>query len=118
MSKISPISDRATDADGQWLPACRTGEVGEDFPTRVELPGGLAVAIYRVDGAYHATNDKCTHGEASLSDGLVDGHVVECPFHSGTFDVRTGQALTFPCTEPVAVYPVRLDGDRIMIRID
>ncbi len=124
VNSISPTADIAGGTGGseaqpgRWAAACTTDEVGEDFPTRVELEDGLAIAVYRVDGAFYATNDRCTHGEASLSDGLVDGHVIECPFHSGTFDIRTGKALTFPCTEPVAVYPVRLEGDRILVWID
>ena len=51
---------------------------------------GLSVALYVVDGEYFATADLCTHGQASLSDGFLDGELIECPLHQGTFNVKTG----------------------------
>lgn len=107
----------AASGGGQWVFACTAGEVEADYGTRVELEGGPVVAVYRVEERFYATADKCTHGEASLSEGVLEGHVVECPFHLGTFDVTTGEALTYPCVAPIATYPVRLDGDRILVRI-
>lgn len=106
----------ATDAvEGSWVVACRASDVGDGFGTRVELADGRVVAVFRVDGTFYATADRCTHGEASLCEGFVDGRIVECPFHFGTFDVVTGKAMTFPCVTDLATYPVRVEGDQILV---
>ena len=58
--------------------------------------GQLAIAVYRAEGNFYATQDLCTHEHAYLSDGVLIDCVVECPFHQGRFDVRTGAALGAP----------------------
>ena len=55
--------------------------------------GALAIAVYRAKGQFYATQDLCTHEHAYLSDGVVIDCIVECPFHQGRFDVRTGKAM-------------------------
>ena len=72
---------------------------------------GLNVALYVVDGEYFATADLCTHGAASLSDGFLDGELIECPVHQGTFNVKTGAPVDVPCSVAVRSFPVKLqDG--------
>lgn len=72
---------------------------------------GLNVALYVVDGEYFATADLCTHGQASLSDGFLDGELIECPLHQGTFNVKTGAPVGAPCSVAVRSFPVKLqDG--------
>lgn len=83
---------------------------------RVEA-GGSAVAVCNVDGAFHAIDDTCSHEEASLSDGWLDGTELSCPLHGATFDVTTGAVLTLPATRGVRSYPVRLEGDDIYIEV-
>ena len=87
----------------------------------VDLPesGGLnveiastPVAVFRVGEAAYALADRCSHAEASLSEGEVFGLEVECPRHGAVFDLATGEALTLPATKPVAVYRTLVeDGD-------
>lgn len=77
--------------------------------------GRLRIALYNVDGEYFATSDTCTHEEASLSEGILFGDVVECPLHGAAFNVRTGEVEAFPAVLPVATYPVRLAGDEIQV---
>lgn len=76
------------------------------------LPDGHRVAIYRVDGDIFVTDDRCSHGDASLcEEGTLDGCEVECSWHFGRFDVRTGQPTASPCTEPIRTYAVTVaDG--------
>lgn len=83
------------------------GQIRADF-----LPNGKVIAIYRVDGQFYATDDTCTHGAASLSeDGTLKGHVVECSWHNGCFDIRTGDVCASPCSVPLKTYPVNIvDG--------
>jgi len=68
---------------------------------------GQPIAVYWVDGQFFATTDQCSHGQASLSEGYLEGPVIECPLHQGQFDVRTGEPLRAPCTVAIRCYPVR-----------
>jgi nitrite reductase/ring-hydroxylating ferredoxin subunit len=95
-----------------------TRDVQSDRGTLVELPGRAPIAVFRLGDEFFATDDTCTHGAASLCDGEVFGGQVECPFHGGTFDVRTGAATTFPCTKPLAVYPVVVKNGQVYAHLD
>lgn len=103
---------------GRWVRACAVGDLSADTGRKVELQGVPAIAVFRLDDGIFAIADLCSHGAASLSEGIVENGVVECPFHSGTFDVRTGKPLTFPCTEPVRSYPVRVAGDEVHVLVE
>ena len=99
-----------------WYDVAAVGDVDDDDVVRV-LAGRSAVALYRVDGTFFATADRCTHEEASLSDGWLQDRTIECPRHQGVFDIVSGKALRAPATVPVATFPVRVEGDRVFIRI-
>jgi nitrite reductase/ring-hydroxylating ferredoxin subunit len=88
-------------------------------PNRFEIVGIGAIAVYCVDGCYHATSDECTHSVASLgADGTLDGFTVECSWHGGKFDIRTGAPLGLPCTEPLKVYTLTVEGSTLFITVD
>lgn len=72
------------------------------------------------NGTFLAVDDICSHAEASLSEGEVDVDMetIECPRHGSTFDLRTGQPKTLPATLPIVSFPVKVDGDRIMIELE
>lgn len=93
-------------------------DVVEGEPKQLCVVGRGPIAIYKVDGEYFATEDTCTHGDASLADGLQEGFVIECPFHSGTFDIRTGKALTSPVSEDLRTYRVTLEGGELIVYLD
>lgn len=77
--------------------------------------GGRKLALYRVEGAYYATADLCTHGQARLSEGeVVEGHI-ECPLHFGLFEIWTGKAAGAPVSRDLATYPVRVEDGRIEV---
>ena len=76
--------------------------------------GPINVAIFNVNGTYHAIEDVCTHDGGILSDGEVEGAVITCPRHGAQFDVRTGAALCMPAVTPTAVFPVRVAEGRIL----
>lgn len=87
-------------------------EAGGVLAARV---GGRRVALYDVGGTVYATDDQCSHGYASLSEGYLDGHLIECPLHQGLFDVRDGSPAGAPCTVAVRAYPVRVEGGVILV---
>ena len=80
--------------------------------------GERRIALFLVDGAVFATGARCTHGDAALCDGFVDGHEIECPLHQGRFDVRTGAATGPPAETQLASYPARLAGDQVELGLD
>lgn len=101
----------------EWVLLCKTSDVPSGEIATAKHPGGLDLAIYNVDGEYYVTSDRCTHGAASLYDeGELRGHVVECAWHNGTFDVRTGAALTMPCRVPLRSFETKVVGDELYIQ--
>lgn len=79
----------------------------------------IAVAVARSDdGDFFAISDICSHGEVSLSEGEIIGCEVECWAHGARFDLRTGRATELPAIDPVAAYPVRVDGERVLVDVD
>jgi naphthalene 1,2-dioxygenase system ferredoxin subunit len=79
--------------------------------------GDKELALYEVDGEVYASDNRCTHGDALLSDGFLEGNQIECPFHQGRFDICTGKALCAPLTEDIRVYPVRIENNRIWVKL-
>ena len=78
-------------------------------------PGGRDIALFAVDGEVFATNNLCTHGNARLCDGFVEGHEIECPFHQGRFDLRSGAPTVAPCTEALKTWPVKIEAGRVLL---
>jgi nitrite reductase/ring-hydroxylating ferredoxin subunit len=93
---------------------CRAADVVVGTPLRVEAEG-LVVAVFNLDGEYFVTDDACTHGPGSLGEGYVDGDVVECNFHGGQFNIRTGEVVGPPCMEPVKTYRTRIENGMVVI---
>jgi nitrite reductase/ring-hydroxylating ferredoxin subunit len=104
------------DMVGVWRPVAAERDVppGEMFASEI---GGVSLAVYNVDGAFFATDNICTHAYALLSDGWLDGDIIECPLHGGQFNVRTGQALGDPVTCDLRRFPTRLRDGRIEVQV-
>ncbi|HEY3437109.1 MAG TPA: non-heme iron oxygenase ferredoxin subunit [Actinotalea sp.] len=102
--------------------ACLASDVEPGTALRVELEGPdgpVPVAVVRdEEGDLHAISDICSHGQVSLSDGDVVDCTIECWLHGSTFDLRTGAPLALPATRPVPVYPVTVDGERVLVDVD
>lgn len=97
---------------------CAVEDIKPGKAIRVKV-GDNAIAIVRTKaGDVKAINDKCSHGEISLSEGFVDNETIECWAHGAKFSLDTGEALTLPAFEPVAVYEVIIDNGDIFLEID
>jgi 3-phenylpropionate/trans-cinnamate dioxygenase ferredoxin subunit len=97
---------------------CAVDDIKPGKAIRVKV-GDLAIAIVRTKaGDVRALDDKCSHGEISLSEGFVDKDTIECWAHGAKFSLETGEALTLPAYEPVAVYEVLIDNGDIFLEID
>ncbi|MEX6632314.1 non-heme iron oxygenase ferredoxin subunit [Hyphococcus lacteus] len=96
---------------------CSVEDVSEDEPLQVKLSDGHAVAVYRWEGKFYCTDDLCTHGDASLAEGYVEDGEIICPFHLGSFCIKSGAPRTAPCSEPIATYVVtEKDGNLLIDR--
>ncbi len=95
----------------------RVGHVSEIAPgraLRVEI-GGVEILVCNVDGSLYAIEDVCTHDGAPLDQGVLEGKSVTCPRHGAVFDVTTGEVLALPAVIPLMTFPVRVDGDSIVV---
>ena len=98
----------------------RVAAAGDVAPgTMVCVPvHGRRVLIANVDGRFLATDDTCTHEDASLSSGVLHGTVVRCPLHGGSFDLSDGAPVDEPAEEPLATYALLVEGDDLMLELD
>ena len=74
-----------------------------------------AVAIYQVDGEFHAIEDTCPHAGGSLAFGKLEGHTVACPRHGAMFDVRTGRVISLPAVRGVKSYSVKVEDGVVYV---
>ncbi|MBD0689796.1 bifunctional 3-phenylpropionate/cinnamic acid dioxygenase ferredoxin subunit [Kitasatospora sp. NPDC053057] len=100
-----------------FLRACALSDLQEDVPKRVDL-NGVPVSIVRTDEGVFAINDTCSHANVSLSEGEVEDCMIECWLHGSSFDLRTGKPSGLPATKPVAVYPVKIEGDDVLVSVN
>ena len=102
-------------ADG-WVRACALAALGEDEPVHVDI-GQRPVCLVRTGGAVYALRDECTHEAVLLSEGEVAGGAIECWRHGSRFDLATGRVLSPPATRPVTVFPARIAGRDVYVRL-
>lgn len=100
-----------------WIDALATDDLPTDDVVGVQVDG-RDIALYTVGSEVYATDNVCTHGQARLCDGFLDGHEIECPLHQGKFDVRNGRPTCDPVTEAVRSYPVKIEGQRVYLQLD
>jgi 3-phenylpropionate/trans-cinnamate dioxygenase ferredoxin component len=97
--------------------ACPLAELREGGTHRVVLDG-VPVCLVRTDGEVYAINDTCSHADVSLSEGEVEGLTIECWLHGSRFDLVTGRPTGLPATKPVPVYPVKIEGDDVLVDVE
>ena len=106
-----------TSIDTSWTEAAALDDLPADDVIGVTV-GGRDVALYTVGSDVFATDNLCTHGNARLCDGFLEGHEIECPLHQGRFDVRDGSALCAPLTQALRSYPVRIEQGKVFLRLE
>jgi 3-phenylpropionate/trans-cinnamate dioxygenase ferredoxin subunit len=100
------------------LRICALEDIKPGKSIRVKV-GDVAIAIVRTpNGDVKALDDKCSHGEISLSEGFVDNETIECWAHGAKFDLNTGKPLSLPAYEPVATYEVLIENGDIFLEIE
>jgi nitrite reductase/ring-hydroxylating ferredoxin subunit len=101
-----------TDTAGNVVRICAKSEVSPGSVKAFAI-GSRMLAVYNIDGTYYVTDDECTHAAASLADGMLEGDVIECCMHMGSFHVPTGNVVDPPCEVPLRTYRVMPKGDDI-----
>ncbi|WP_190200207.1 non-heme iron oxygenase ferredoxin subunit [Streptomyces djakartensis] len=99
-----------------FVRVCGLSELEDDTPKRVELDG-TPMSIVRTEGEVFAIHDICSHANVSLAEGEVDDCHIECWLHGSRFDLRSGKPDALPATRPVPVYPVKIEGDDVLVSL-
>jgi 3-phenylpropionate/trans-cinnamate dioxygenase ferredoxin subunit len=97
---------------------CAVGDVAAGTAARYDV-AGQRLCVVHLDGAWYAVGDRCSHADYSLAEGDVwpDEREIECPKHGSTFSLATGEPQSLPATRPVPVYPVRVEGDDVVVTV-
>ena len=98
------------------LDLCSTSDVAPGSALKVET-GDLVLAVFNVGGEFFVIDDTCTHGPGSLSEGYIEDDVVECNFHNGQFNIRSGEVVSPPCMVPIKTYPVEVVDGKVTIEL-
>jgi 3-phenylpropionate/trans-cinnamate dioxygenase ferredoxin subunit len=102
----------------EFVRACSVADLpGDGAAISVEV-NGEPVAVVKTGDDVYAIRDVCSHAEVPLSEGEVDGCTIECWLHGSRFDLRTGKPTGLPATEPVPVYPVKIEDDDVLVAIE
>ena len=107
----------AAPESARYVRACSLSDFPDSGILSVEINHD-EVAFVRTGGEVFAINDICSHANVSLSEGEVDGCSIECWLHGSSFDLRTGKPTGMPATQPVPVYPVKIEGDDVLVLIE
>lgn len=95
---------------------CSTSDVEIGTAIKVEK-GDLILAVFNLDNAFYVIDDTCTHGPGSLSEGYITDDIVECDFHNGAFNIKTGEVAAPPCMIPIKTYKTIVEGDKVYIEV-
>ena len=101
----------------QWVRFCRVAEAPAEGSVMEAEAQGVAVCLARIGGELSAVDNWCPHRHGPLGQGWVEGNAVVCPWHSWTFNVKTGEA-EYPVRERVAVFPVRVEDGDVLVDIE
>lgn len=100
----------------QLIRLCSRADVPEGGGKAITI-GERHLAVFRSEGKVFVTSNICSHEHESLSDGWLDGTIIECPRHGAQFSLVTGDALSLPATEPIDVFEVKLEGEDVYVNL-
>jgi 3-phenylpropionate/trans-cinnamate dioxygenase ferredoxin component len=101
----------------EWHFVTTSDKITSEAPVGVHC-GEKKIAVFRVGDSYYATDNVCPHAYALLTDGFVEGDKIECPLHGAVFHIPTGRCLAAPAESDLTTYPVKLDGERILVGVE
>jgi 3-phenylpropionate/trans-cinnamate dioxygenase ferredoxin subunit len=95
---------------------CALEEIHKDSGKAFKV-GMYELAVFNAQGQYFATADSCSHAHEPLSEGWLEGTLIECPRHGAQFCLKTGEAKTLPATEPIEVFPIEIRGEDLYVML-
>jgi nitrite reductase (NADH) small subunit len=102
----------------KWVRLCGLSEVpGPGAVAEIEVEGGVTVCVANVNGEFSALDNVCPHRQGPLGQGWLEGDCIVCPWHSWTFHTKSGEA-EYPAGERVAVFPLKIEGDNVLVEIE
>src|SRR6266852_1111055 len=114
-STATPVEEHGLDCTPpDLLFVCLALDVPVGAAIKIEV-GEFVLAVFNLDGTIFVIDDVCTHGPGSLSEGYLEDDIVECNFHNGQFNIRTGAVVSPPCTVPVRTYAVVVSQGAVYI---
>jgi 3-phenylpropionate/trans-cinnamate dioxygenase ferredoxin component len=108
----------APSGEGSWVRVASLSQCAANGCVHAATGRGEEVVLVRWDDEIYALEDNCSHQDFPLSDGSVEDGQIECVFHGAKFDIRSGRATQLPAIRPVRTFPVRIEGDEILIQLD
>ena len=102
----------------EWIRACTKTDIEREDLIRFDHAGSTYAIYHAPDGQFYATAGRCTHEDVHLCDGLVMGHLIECPKHNGQFDYRTGEAKRAPACVNLRAFSVKVEHALVFIQVD
>ena len=100
------------------IPVCPLAQLAPGEAFRFEPEGDVPIAVFHTeDGEVYAVDDTCTHQDASLAEGWLEGCEIECPLHGSKFDLRTGEVDALPATKPVRTHAVRIEDGTVFVAL-
>ena len=100
----------------EFVKIASTSDIPEGGKIYAEVADRLVV-LFRMEGNVYCLDDVCTHDGGPLGEGQLDSFQIACPRHGAKFDIRTGEAVTMPATEPTTVHEVKVEGDEVFVRV-
>jgi 3-phenylpropionate/trans-cinnamate dioxygenase ferredoxin subunit len=98
----------------EFIPVATVDELGNGERILLDI-GGDSIALFNIAGEYFAIADLCSHDDGPVAEGDLNDHEIACPRHGARFDVRTGEVLSLPAVIDIPAYPVRVNGNEILI---
>jgi 3-phenylpropionate/trans-cinnamate dioxygenase ferredoxin subunit len=102
------------DDELEYISVATVDEIGDGERLIVEFDVAR-ITVFNIAGKFFAIEDVCSHDDSPLGEGEVNGTQIECPRHGAHFDLETGQALTLPAVVDIPAYPVRVEGNEVLI---
>jgi len=96
---------------------CHVADLPPNTVRRIAVPNEMPIALFNLDGRFFATDDRCTHGQASLSDGMIEEGSIVCPLHFGSFDIESGEPTAPPCSIALQTHTVVREGDSLYLQL-
>lgn len=98
------------------VPIARVAEVADESVRRVEIDG-RSFALVKTGGRLYVLDDRCPHAGGPLGEGFLEGGTIRCPWHERHFDPATGACVDHPRTRPAATFPVRVEGEDVIVSL-